>query len=159
MKPDIKDCAPKANYSNWNAIDWKKAERSVKSLQRRIAKAIREGKHSKAKSLQWILTHSFHAKLWAVKRVTENKGKRTPGVDKIRWKTPSQKLLAAKSLVRKGYKALPLRRLYILKKNGKKKTVGDSHHERPGFSSFTPSCPRTSFRDTGRQRLIRLPIT
>ena len=94
-----------------------------------------------SKSLQWILTHSFHAKLWAVKRVAENKGKRTPGVDKIRWKTSSHKLSAAKSLVRKGYKALPLRRLYILKKNGKKTTVRDSHHERPGFSGFIPSGP------------------
>ena len=80
----------------------------VKSLQLRIAKAIREGKPGKAKALQWILTHSFNAKLLAVKRVTENKGKRTPGVDNVRWKTSSQKLMAAKSLVRKGYKALPL---------------------------------------------------
>ena len=124
MKTNKIACAPEANGSNWGSIDWKKVEKSVKSLQRRIAKAIREGKHSKAKSLQWILTHSFYAKLWAVKRVTENKGKRTPGVDKIRWKSPNQKILAAKSLVRKGYKALPLRRLYILKKNGKKRPLG-----------------------------------
>jgi len=124
MKPDIKDCAPGANCVSWNSIDWKKVERSVKSLQRRIAKAIRDRKHSKAKSLQWILSHSFHAKLWAVKRVTKNKGKRTPGVDNIRWKSPKQKLSASKSLVRKNYKALPLRRLYILKKNGKKRPLG-----------------------------------
>jgi len=124
MKPIKKDCAPETNPTNWNSIHWKKVERSVKSLQLRIAKAIREGKQAKAKSLQWLLTHSFQAKLWAVKRVTENKGKRTPGVDNVRWKTPTQKLSAARSLVRKAYKALPLRRLYILKKNGKKRPLG-----------------------------------
>lgn len=145
MKPNSKDCAPKTKPLNWKAIDWNKVERSVKSLQLRIAKAIREGKHSKAKSLQWILTHSFHAKLWAVKRVTQNKGKRTPGVDNIRWKTPSQKLMAAISLIRKGYKASPLRRLYILKKEREETPVGDPHHEGPGVSGFTPPCPRTSF--------------
>ena len=60
------DCAPEANGSNWKSIDWKKVEKSVKLLQRRIAKAKREGKHGKARSLQWILTHSFHAKFWVV---------------------------------------------------------------------------------------------
>ena len=109
---------------NWNSIDWNKVKKSVKSLQLRIAKATREGKPGKARALQWLLTHSFDAKLLAVKRVTENSGKRTPGVDGIRWKTPTQKFSAALSLVRKGYKALPLRRLYILKKNGKKRPLG-----------------------------------
>ena len=124
MKSNKKDCAPETKRMNWNSIDWNKVKKSVKSLQLCIAKATREGKPGKARALQWLLTHSFDAKLLAVKRVTENSGKRTPGVDSIRWKTPTQKFSAALSLVRKGYKALPLRRLYILKKNGKKRPLG-----------------------------------
>jgi N-terminal domain of reverse transcriptase len=34
----------------------------------RIAKAIKLGRHGKAKAIQWILTHSYYAKLLAVKR-------------------------------------------------------------------------------------------
>ena len=86
----------------------------------RIAKAVKEGKHGKVKSLQWILTHSYYAKLLAVRRVTTNKGKRTPGVDGIIWSTPRQKMEAANSLRRHGYRAQPLRRIYIPKKHGKK---------------------------------------
>jgi RNA-directed DNA polymerase len=124
MKSDQKDCAPETRLKHWKSINWKQVKQSVKSLQLRIAKATREGKHNKVKALQWLLTHSFAAKLLAVKRVTENSGKRTPGVDGVRWKTPTQKLQAALSLVRKNYKALPLRRLYISKKNGKKRPLG-----------------------------------
>lgn len=69
----------------WNAIDWQTVEEQVRRLQMRIAKAIKRGKHGKAKVLQWILTHSFYAKLLAVKRVTQNKGSRTPGVDGVIW--------------------------------------------------------------------------
>jgi RNA-directed DNA polymerase len=124
MKSDQKDCAPETKLIHWKSINWKQVKQEVKSLQLRIAKAIKEGKHNKAKALQWLLTHSFAAKLLAVKRVTENSGKRTPGVDGVRWKTPTQKLRAAISLIRKGYKPLPLLRKYILKKNGKKRPLG-----------------------------------
>jgi len=124
MKSAKTDCALEIGYHDWNFINWKKVESSVRSLQLRIAKATREGKTGRVKTLQWMLTHSLDAKLLAVKRVTENKGKRTPGVDNVRWGTSSQKLMAAKSLVRKDYKAMPLRRLYILKKNGKQRPLG-----------------------------------
>lgn len=100
----------------WDGIAWNKAMKSVYRLQMRIAKAYREGKHGKVKSLQWILTHSFYAKLLAVKRVTENKGAKTPGVDKVVWRTPNQKMQAALSLKRRGYRTQPLRRIYIPKK-------------------------------------------
>ncbi len=124
MKSNKPDCALETKPANWKTVNWKQAEREVKSFQLRIAKATREGRHNKAKALQWMLTHSWSAKLLAVKRVTENSGKRTPGVDGVLWKTPTQKLRAALSLSRKGYKAMPLRRLYILKKNGKKRPLG-----------------------------------
>ncbi len=124
MKSDQKDCAPGTSAKHWKSIDWKQVKGRVRSLQLRIAKATMEGRHNKAKALQWLLTHSLDAKLLAVKRVTENSGKRTPGVDGILWKNPNQKLQAALSLVRKNYEALPLRRLYILKKNGKKRPLG-----------------------------------
>ena len=124
MKSNQPDCALETRQNNWKSINWKQVEHSVKSLQLRIAKATREGRYNKVKALQWTLTHSFGAKLLAVKRVTENSGKRTPGVDGVRWKTSQQKFQAAKSLIRHGYKALPLRRVYILKKNGKKRPLG-----------------------------------
>ena len=84
----------------------------------RIAKAIREGRWGKVKSLQWLLTHSFAAKLLAVRRVTQNAGRKTAGVDGTVWKTSAQKLMAARSLQRRSYRTLPLRRIYIPKKNG-----------------------------------------
>lgn len=82
----------------------------------RIAKAVRDKKPGKVKALQWILTHSYEAKLLAVKRVTGNKGSNTAGIDGVIWKTANKKMLAAKSLRRGGYQASPLRRIYISKR-------------------------------------------
>jgi RNA-directed DNA polymerase len=103
----------------WNSINWKKVKRRVQELQMRIAKAVREGKFRLVKSLQWLLTHSFYGKLWAIRRVVTNKGKTTPGVDGVVWDTPNKKMQAVDLLIRRGYRPLPLRRVYIKKKNGK----------------------------------------
>jgi RNA-directed DNA polymerase len=105
--------------SDWQAIDWPKVRHEVRRLQLRIAKATRAGKHGKAKVLQWLLTHSRSAKLLAVQRVTGNKGAKTPGIDNKLWRTDKQKYAAVQNLKRRGYRPLPLRRLYIPKKNGK----------------------------------------
>lgn len=86
-----KMCAAADVAKQWSDIDWNKAENYVKRLQMRIVKAYKEGRHNKVKTLQWLLTHSFYAKALAVKRVTQNKGKRTAGVDGKLWKTPQQK--------------------------------------------------------------------
>jgi len=109
--------APPSLEAHWKAIKWPKVESAVKRLQMRIAKAEREGKGDKVKALQWILSHSFFAKLLAVKRVCANKGARCPGVDGKTWRTPARKMRGALSLKRQGYQALPLRRILIPKKN------------------------------------------
>lgn len=109
--------------TKWDTIDWKNTKAEVHRLQMRIAKAVSEGRHGKVKALQWLLTHSFHAKLLAVKRVVQNKGGKTPGVDKIVWKTPRQKIEAAQSLTRKGYQTQPLKRIYIPKKDGRQRPL------------------------------------
>lgn len=109
---------------SWNEIDWIAVQRQVKRLQARIVKATQVGRHNKAKALQWLLTHSFSGKALAVKRVSENKGKNTPGVDKIVWNTPRAKSNAIASLQRRGYSPLPLKRVLIPKKNGKTRPLG-----------------------------------
>lgn len=115
--------APSGKFKSWKSIYWRTVQKDVRRLQVRIAKAVMKKKYRKAKSLQWILTHSYHAKLLAIKRVTSNKGKRTPGVDGITWKTSRKKMLAVSELKRKAYKPQPLRRIYIPKKNGKKRPL------------------------------------
>ena len=108
---------------DWLAIDWKACCCEVRKLQARIAKAVREGRWRKVKALQWLLTHSFSAKALAVRRVTENQGKNTPGVDEVTWSTPAEKSEAIVSLKRRGYQPKPLRRVYIPKPNGKRRPL------------------------------------
>ena len=115
-------CAPSG--LGWQTINWVIVRCQVKKLQARIVKAIQAGKHGKVKALQWLLTHSFSGKALAVKRVSENRGKNTPGVDKVIWNTSKAKINAIASLQRSGYKPLPLRRVLIPKKRGKTRPLG-----------------------------------
>ena len=108
----------------WNSIDWNIIENQVRRLQMRIAKATREKRFGKVRALQWLLTKSYNAKLLAIKRVTSNKGSRTPGIDGTTWPTGKKKLAAVSVLNKRGYKAQPLRRIYIPKKNGKRRPLG-----------------------------------
>ena len=62
-------------------LEAEKADQNVRRLQARIVKATQEGRWNKVKVLQRLLTHSHSGRVVAVERVTQNKGKKTPGVD------------------------------------------------------------------------------
>jgi RNA-directed DNA polymerase len=108
----------------WLQADWRHIQEEVKRLQARIAKATMEGRWGKVSCLQRLLTRSYSGKMLAVKRVTENRGKRTPGVDGQVWSGPAAKWNGMKSMQHRRYRALPLRRIYIPKSNGKKRPLG-----------------------------------
>lgn len=146
----------------WHQIDWSLCHRQVRRLQARIVKATRQGRWGKVKALQWLLTHSFAGKALAVRRVTENQGKRTPGVDKVLWDRPEKKWNAIDGLRRRGYRPSPLRRLYIPKANGKQRPLGiPTMKDRamqalyllallPVAETRADGCSVTSFRRTKR---------
>ena len=112
--------APHDHSNAWDQMDWPAMEGVTLRLQVRIAKATQEGRWNKVKALQHLLTRSYSAKVLAVKRVTSNSGKRTPGVDGRIWSTPASKMSAVAAIRHRGYRPKPLRRIYIPKANGKK---------------------------------------
>lgn len=116
--------APPCQEVDWHQINWAKCHRTVRRLQTRIVKATQEGRRRDVKALQRLLTRSFSGKVIAIRRVTENQGKCTPGVDGKTWSTPESKSAAMLSLKRRGYKSLPLRRVYIPKSNNKMRPLG-----------------------------------
>ena len=105
--------------AEWYAIDWQAINRNVRRLQVRIVQATKESRWGRVRALQRLLTHSYSGKVLAVRRVTENNGKVTPGVDQEIWDTPEKKTQAVQALKRRGYRSQPLRRVYIPKSDGK----------------------------------------
>ncbi len=79
-----------------------------------MVKAVQAARHNRGKALQWLVTHSFSGHALAVRRVTENKSRNTPRVDKVTWKTPAAKANAIASLKGRGY-------LYISEPGQKKR--------------------------------------
>lgn len=100
------------------------AKRHVYRLQLRIAKAVEKGRYNRARALQRLLTSSFSGKLLAVHRVMNNRGRKTPRIDGVVWSGVLDKANAVAAIKRRGYRAQPLRRIYIPKSNGKERPLG-----------------------------------
>lgn len=121
---------PKANgtpeQTDWQSIDWRKAEQIVRNLRGRIFKATREGNYRKVRSLQKLLLRSHANTLVSVRRVTQqNAGRNTPGVDKVVIKTPKARGKLVDELAKaQPWRASPTRRVYIPKANGAKRPLG-----------------------------------
>lgn len=112
--------------TDWNAIDWRKADRIVRNLRQRIFRAAQANDLRRVRSLQKLMLRSYSNILISVRRVTQvNAGKNTPGVDKVVVKTPAARgALVDRMATLQPWRVQPVRRVYIPKSNGKQRPLG-----------------------------------
>lgn len=118
------DAASPDELSPWHTINWRAVQEFAGKAQSKIAKAIKEKDFRRAKRLQRSLIRSWQARALATRKVTENQGKRTSGVDRELWDTPTAKWAAIDRLRSHGYRAKPLRRVWIPKSDGRERPLG-----------------------------------
>ena len=106
---------PHLNTVEWRELNWRKIQKAVWKLQKRIYQAYISGDVRKGRRLQKTLISSYYNRLLSVRKVTQdNQGKKTAGVDRVKSLTPKQRLEMANNL-KLGDKAKPIRRVWIPK--------------------------------------------
>ncbi len=103
------------NTVEWNELNWRKIQKAIFKLQKRIYRAYVNGEVRKGRRLQKTLIKSYYNRLLSVRKVTQdNQGKKTAGVDKVKSLNPKQRFELAENLSL-GSKAKPIRRVWIPK--------------------------------------------
>jgi len=126
----------------WNQVNWRKLERRVYKLQKRIFQASNRGDLTAVRRLQKTLMRSWSGRMLAVRRVTQdNQGKKTAGVDGVKSLSPIQRLNLVKNLELKG-KSKPTRRVWI---------------DKPGTDEKRPLGIPTMY-DRANQALVKLAL-
>ena len=122
----IEDGIVTEQSTDWHKVNWPKAYRMVKKLRRRIFRATQEGDWKKVNKLQRLMLRSYSNILTSVRQAAQlNKGKNTPGIDKVARLEPQTRGRLVDALTRyKSWKPIPTRRVYIPKSNGKKRPLG-----------------------------------
>ncbi len=111
----------------WDQIDWARAEAEVRRLRQRIFTASRAGDHRKVRSLQRLMLRSRANALLSTRRVAQvNQGRRTAGVDGLTALFGHDRVELARWVQQNAHQspALPVRRIYIPKANGKRRPLG-----------------------------------
>jgi RNA-directed DNA polymerase len=112
--------------TDWNSVNWRQANRHVRNLRQRIFRATQAEDWTAVRSLQRLMLRSYANTLVSVRRVTQvNQGKRTAGIDKVVVKTPAARgKLVDQLMTCQPWKAMPARRVYIPKANGRQRPLG-----------------------------------
>lgn len=112
--------------TDWQRVNWRRANRVVRNLRQRIFRATQQGNWSRVRSLQRLLLKSYSNVLLSVRRATQiNAGKRTAGIDKLLVKTGPAKAVLVDALKQWiPWRPLATKRVYIPKKNGKCRPLG-----------------------------------
>jgi RNA-directed DNA polymerase len=128
---------------NWQSIQWKQVETEVQNLQHRIFVAKQKNDRRKLRRLQKLLLKSRSNILLALRRVTVyNKGKKTPGIDKVII-TKSERMNMFEDLLHtdlKLYTPLPVKRIYIPKPDVKQRHLGIATIKDRCIQAMTKNC-------------------
>ncbi len=118
---------PRGLPEDWDQCNWPVVEAEVGRLRQRIFTASRAGDHRKVRSRQRLMLRSKANAMVATRRVTQiNQGRRTAGIDGLTALSGPDRVELALSVQQGGHRppALPVRRIYIPKANGKQRPLG-----------------------------------